>query len=209
MDPLTGAFLGAGAIANVFGASQANAANKEIANDNRLFQERMSNTAHQREVADLRAAGLNPILSANAGASTPAGSTATMENEMAGLANSARDVANYKVSQQQADQLKAMQDSQIKINQETLPLIRQQVKKATNDANNSAVELKRNEFGYEQDKRFNTAERLTDMGVKAGQTIINGVNAAKPWGGMINQPVQLERKLHVPTGEEQLWLKRP
>jgi len=41
----------------------------------REFQREMANTAHQREVEDLRRAGLNPILSANQGAAVPVGST--------------------------------------------------------------------------------------------------------------------------------------
>lgn len=44
---------------------------------NRDWQEMMSNTAHQREVSDLIAAGLNPILSATGGNGAPVGSGAT------------------------------------------------------------------------------------------------------------------------------------
>lgn len=66
-----------GGSATVAAQEAANAANMQMAKDNRDWQTYMSNTAHAREVIDLRSAGLNPILAAHGGASTPSGSVAT------------------------------------------------------------------------------------------------------------------------------------
>lgn len=80
--------LGAG----LLGSSSAKKRNEEqiaLAREQMAFQERMSSTAHQREVKDLRAANLNPILSAGGkGASSPGGAMPQVVSEQQPLADS-------------------------------------------------------------------------------------------------------------------------
>lgn len=109
MDPASAGMAASGMATGILGGylqnranaklqGEANNANAQMAADTRLWMEQMSNTAHQREVRDLKAAGLNPILSATggSGASTPSGPTANfqaakMEDAVGKGVSSARD----------------------------------------------------------------------------------------------------------------------
>lgn len=137
ITPLVGSAL------SYFGASKANEMSKKMAREQMKFQqkmsreammfgqasaqhqmdwqERMSNTSYQRAAQDLQAAGLNPILALNSGASSPGGSSmspsspggasANQVNEIAGAVSTAIDIkraqAELKNMQEQNQNLRS------------------------------------------------------------------------------------------------------
>jgi len=87
---------GIGALGGYFQGKQAQASAK----DQMDFQERMSNTAHQREIKDLKKAGLNPILSAKyGGASTPGGAGYSYPNVGAAIVDNYGTVSAAEAAQ--------------------------------------------------------------------------------------------------------------
>lgn len=106
-------------------ADAANKANLAESKLNRAFQERMSNTAYQRGMNDMKKAGLNPTLAfMQGGASSPSGSTANVTPASAsGLGDFAlkatTGMGTLKTQQTAVQQQQSMNESSIKLNAAT------------------------------------------------------------------------------------------
>lgn len=136
MDPLTGLLIGGGSLLGsglgLWGQSSANSANMEQAihttqanRDNMYaqmdYQTRMSNSAYQRQVQDMRKAGINPIAAfGSGGASVPTGGSAsggagaTMQNTVDGDAISKAVSSGYQAARSSKEMENT--DSQIALN---------------------------------------------------------------------------------------------
>jgi len=159
MGPAAAGLLGTGITSalSLIGGERARRQTEASTREQMAFQERMSSTAHTREVADLRKAGLNPILSANRGASSPSGSSYVASDVATPAVNTA--LATLRLRQE----LKNMRATEKNLESSTL-------------ANLALGELRQNQAGV-----IGPAARVGEAATTAWDTAMEVGNRFQRW----------------------------
>jgi len=144
MDPLTAGIVSGGM--GLLGTVMSNDASSAQAARQMEFQEKMSGTAHQREVSDLRKAGLNPVLSAlGQGASTPGGAQGSVSDLGNSISKGVETATAVRMQNKQFDGIDAdisNKDADTGVKKESKNLVQQQMMQTAADARSKILNNK-------------------------------------------------------------------
>ena len=174
-----GAMIGGSLGAGISSASSAkdavkmqqsiNDQNVSLQREQMSWEENLANTAHQREVADLKAAGLNPILSVNKGAATPVVAPAHVDSSSANILQGNRNAIEAQLNTMSTMQQIKLAKTQQVVNSAVAVKTGEEARRQALE--NDYLEYQTQKRRFEEKRRSSRPDWLKGIGVDVRDTL--------------------------------------